>query len=177
MVFIEFRERRMWLTWYPACQCNNKVCFPIPGRLARCWCCPALHWKNNNCCSRHKYIVPQDDMLVRHHQGPLDWSNHSWSFVRRIQEYCPSKFNILNSFNSNTDCFNQNKIKFEILCSRMPRDMFGWNWLKGSQGIFLEKKVISVLSICCYYFPLNKVIALHLNKLESSSWQWRHSSK
>ena len=41
---------------------------------------------------------------------------------------------------------------------------FGWSWPSGS-----GEEVVIVFSLFSYYLPMTKGIALHLNKLESSS--------
>ena len=46
-----------------------------------------------------------------------------------------------------------------MFCSK-----FGWNWPCGS-----GEEVVNVFSLCSYYLPLTKDMALHLNKLELSS--------
>ena len=41
---------------------------------------------------------------------------------------------------------------------------WNWNWSDGS-----GEEVVNILSLCCYYLPVAKDMALQLNKLESSS--------
>ena len=51
--------------------------------------------------------------------------------------------------------------------SRISCASFGWNWPIGYRGEAFIIKAVTVFSLCGFYLPLKKCLALHLYKIES----------
>ena len=100
-------------------------------------------------------------------------SKNTWSCLDEIgllvlekifKRWCQYIFNmlLLSSLNKGKVLYlkkNLNPLNPKMFCAK-----FGWNWPSGS-----GEEVVNVFSQCIYYLSLTKGMALHLNKLESSS--------